>query len=411
MKTNFFETLRSQFPVLKTGTIYFDSAATSLKPKTMIDALNDYYTSYSFSSHNHVVSIIQQKMDQTRSNLKTYLNVEVDELVFTSGATEGSNIIAHGLSQNLKPQDEIILNRLEHASNVLPWIKYAKEKNLIIKWVDLNLDFKIDCENIIEMISDKTKIISFASTFNTTGTTNDIETIIKKIKQKNPEIIIVVDYTQTIAFQKHDFKVLDLDFAVFSAHKFFGPTGLGVLYGKKNLLKTIDPLIYGGGMNRTYDEQQIILKSSPQKFEAGTPNIGAIIAFNESIEFAKNYLNSQSLEHLLNLKKYLVTKLNAITAFELDIVATEEAAHTVLFNINNVASEDLAAYFYKHNIIVRGGSSCSKMMAKTPLKQNNFVRVSFQIYNNFEEIDKFVEILKKYSNPIDTLFKLDPTIC
>ena len=411
MKTNYSKSIKNQFPILKTEIIYFDSAATSLKPKAMIDALNEYYSFYSFSSHNNVVNIIKQKIEQTRSNLKTYLNVEANEIVFTSGATEGLNIIAHGLSEQLQPQDEIILNKLEHSSNVLPWIEYANAKNLIIKWAEVNFDFKVDLESILAKITNKTKIVSFASTFNTTGTTNDIKTIVDKIKAKNPSIIVVVDYTQTVAYQRHDFKELDLDFAVFSAHKFFGPTGVGVLFGKHHLLKTMKPLVYGGGMNRTYDEQQIILKPSPQRFEAGTPNIAGIIALNESIEFAKNYLTNESLDHLLDLKTYLVTKLNEITSFELDVVATEKEAHTVLFNINDVSSEDLAAYFYKHNIIVRGGSSCSKLMEKTPLKQNNFVRVSFQIYNNFEEIDKLVEVLKQYSNPIDTLFKPDPTIC
>ncbi len=411
MKTNFIESVRTQFPVLKTGVIYLDSAATSLKPKATIDALNNYYSNYSFSSHNNAVSIINQKIDQTRSNMADYLNVSEKEIVFTSGATEGLNIIANGLTKNLKPKDEIILNKLEHASNVLPWIKYAKENDLVIKWATVNKEFKIDAQSILDQINKKTKIVSFASTFNTTGTTNDLQQIIKKIKAFDSNIIVVIDYTQTIAYHRFDFKALDLDFAVFSSHKFFGPTGLGVLFGKNALLTKMEPLLYGGGMNRTYNEEAIAFKESPDKFEAGTPHIGGIIAFNEAINFAREHLSVKSLEHLSSLKSYLVAKLNEITLFDLDVIATEEAAHTVLFNIREISSEDLAVHFYKHNIIVRGGSSCSKMMAQTYLNQNNFVRVSFQIYNTFKEIDKFVEVLKAFSNPIDTLFKLDPTIC
>ena len=385
---------RDDFEILKSGIIYFDNGATTLKPKILSETISKYYNCYSANAHrgDYDISLkVDTMFEQSRDLVRRLINAnDLSEIIFTSGATDSLNKIVFGYFRDyLNEGDEVILSRSEHASNILPWFELADFKKIKIKYVDLDDDFKINIKSLEKVITPKTKVISLAHTTNVIGDIRDIEKITELAHQK--DILVVVDASQSIPHQKVDVQALDIDFLAFSAHKMCGPTGVGVLYGKRKLLNNIKPIIFGGGMNATFTDDGVRIYSElPYLLEAGTPNIAGVLGFGEVIKYLNNIGFDKIYDHELELKKYALKKLKKIK--NLTIYNENSESGVITFNIDGIFAQDLAVYLNKYKICVRAGSHCAKML-KNDLGIKNTCRISFYFYNTFEEIDRLVEVL------------------
>ena len=388
--------MREDFPMLKKDIIYFDNGATTLKPSILIDSLKDYYENYSANAHrgDYDISLKVDKLyENTRTIIKNFINAKKEsEIAFTSGTTDSLNKIIFGYFRNtLKENDEVLLTLAEHASNVLPWFELKDELNLKLNYIPLDENYELTLENVKKSITPNTKVISIAHVSNVVGDIRPIKEIIEYAHKNN--ILVIVDGAQSVPHIKIDVQDLDIDFLAFSAHKMCGPTGVGVLYGKEELLNNIKPIIFGGGMNASFDYYGIrIYKEAPQLLEAGTPNIADVIAFGKVVE----YLNKIGIENIekkeKELKKYLVEKLSQNE--NIIIYNKNSESGIVTFNYKDIFAQDLAIYLNKYNICVRAGNHCAKIL-KEELKVKNTCRVSLYFYNTKEEIDKLVEVLNK----------------
>ena len=388
---------REDFPLLKEEIIYFDNGATSLKPKCVIDKMVDYYTNYPANAHRGDYDLsykVDREYESTRELVKDFINAQyLEEIVFTSGATESLNMITNGFFANLlEPGDEVLITTSEHASNVLPWFNLANKKGIKISYIPLDNNYYVTIDNLKRVIKPETKVISIAGITNVIGDIRPIKEICKLAHENN--IFVVVDGAQMVPHMKVDVQDLDVDFLAFSAHKMCGPTGVGVLYGKKELLEHLEPTILGGGMNESFDNpSEVILSELPTRLEAGTRNIAGVIGFGEAIK----YLNKIGMDNIhkqeISLRKYLIDKLLPLKY--IDIINIESDSGIVTFNVSGIFSQDVAYYLNKYNICVRAGNHCAKIL-KSSVGVNNTVRVSLYFYNTFEEIDSLVELLSDY---------------
>ena len=385
---------REDFPMLNSNIIYFDNGATTFKPKCVIDKMNEYYMEYTANAHrgDYQNSVkVDMEYENARNLVQDFINARYrEEIVFTSGTTESLNMIANGFFGNLlESGDEILITKSEHASNVLPWFNLVSKLGVVIKYIPLDQNYYVTLANVKKMITPRTKLISLAQITNVIGDERPIKEITKFAHQNN--IFVVVDGAQSLPHMKVDVEDLDVDFLAFSAHKMLGPTGIGVLYGKKELLENLEPLNLGGGMNESFDNPNSVqLKSLPSRLEAGTPNIAGAIGFGEAI----NYLNKLGMNNIHNyekeLRKYLIDKL--IPLKHIDIIDIESDAGVVAFNVEGIFSQDVAVYLDKYNICVRAGNHCAKIL-KDEVGVKNTCRVSLYFYNTKEEIDRLVELL------------------
>ena len=386
---------REDFPMLKNDVIYFDNGATTLKPQVMIDSIVDYYSNYSTNAHRGSYDLslkVSELYENTRNLVKEFINAKSNkEIIFTSGTTDSINKIVFGYFKNiLKPGDEVLLNKSEHASNVLPWYELADSLNLKIKFIDLNNDYTLNIDSLEKLISENTKVLSIASITNVVGDTRDLKRIINLCHKHN--ILVLVDGAQSMGHLKIDVTDLDVDFLAFSAHKMYGPTGVGVLYGKEELLKNIKPIIFGGGMNSSYGSDMTrIYDELPELLEAGTQNIAGVIGFGTVIK----YLNKIGLDNINKyeheLKEYAINKLKNNS--NLIIYNSNILGNIITLNYKDVFAEDLANYLNKYKICVRAGNHCSKIL-KDELNIKNTVRISLAFYNTKEEIDILAKVLE-----------------
>ena len=386
---------REDFPLLKQDIIYFDNGATSLKPKILSDKISDYYNNYSANAHrgDYDISLkVDDSFEKTRNLVKEFINAKsTKEIIFTSGTTDSLNKIIFGyFKYNLKENDEVILTKSEHASNVLPWFELADELKLKIRYIDLDDNLSVTINNLKKCININTKVISLALITNVVGDIRPIKEIISLAHPNN--ILVIGDAAQSIAHTKTDVRDLDIDFLAFSAHKMYGPTGVGVLYGKEELLNNIRPIIFGGGMNATYVSTGIrVYDDIPYLLEAGTQNIAGVIGFGSVIE----YINSIGIERIeeyeKELKKYAVKRLEEVK--DIIIINKNTDSSIITFNIKDIFAQDLAIYLNKYHICVRAGNHCSKIL-KENIGIKNTCRASLSFYNTKEEIDKLVEVLK-----------------
>lgn len=386
---------REDFELLNQSVIYFDNGATTLKPKVLSEAIGKYYNEYSANAHrgDYDMSLkVDTMYEKTRFLVKEYINAKnMEEIIFTSGATDSLNKIIFGYFKNiLTSDDEILLTKSEHASNVLPWFELSDEIGFKIKYIELNEKKQVTIENLKKAITEKTKVISIAHVTNVVGDVRPLKDIISIAHQNN--ILVVVDAAQSVPHIKVDVQDLDIDFMSFSAHKMYGPTGVGVLYGKKELLNNIKPIEFGGGMNSSFmSDGTRIYNELPHLLEAGTPNIAGVIGFGAVIE----YLNKIGIEKInqyeLELREYAVEQLKKID----DIIIYNEYSESAIVTINKKAvfAQDLAIYLNKYHICVRAGNHCAKIL-KDELGIKNTVRISFSFYNTKEEIDKLITALK-----------------
>ena len=392
------EKLRKEFPWFSTnkGWCYFDSAATTLKPRYVLDKEREYYEKYGCNPHNSD-SVFAWKthklIDESRNKVAELLNCSLNEIIFTSGATESLNLIANGLKKLVNKDDEVILTYLEHTSNILPWFELKKHTRSKLVWVGKN---KLPTEHdILSAITKRTKIVTFCDVSNILGNFIDCNLLAKKIKQYNPNIVVVVDAAQSLPHIKHDLKDSNIDFLAFSGHKMLGPTGIGVCYINEKWIPKIEPLKFGGGMNSIVNANKntFTYAIGVNKFEGGTPNVAGIIGISAAITYLNKLGWNNISKHELELKHYFNKKVNSIKNIE---YYNERSTHGIIFfNIKGVSSQDLANYLGSKKIIVRSGLSCAKA-SNISTNISSAVRVSLYIYNTKKEIDYLIKILKNF---------------
>jgi len=389
---------REDFPMLKNGIIYFDNGATTFKPKSVIDKITSYYSLYTSNAHRgdyDISLIVDKNYEEVRSKVKTFINCnDAREIVFTSGATMSLNMVVFGfMKYALKAGDEVLITKSEHASNILPWLELEREIGIKVKYIPLNEIYELDIEEVKRNITKNTKVISLAHVTNTIGDIRPVEEIGKLCHDNN--IYFVLDGAQSVPHLKTDVQKINCDFLCFSGHKMLGPTGIGVLYGKKELLENMKPLILGGGMNSSFTDSFYELKEVPTRFEAGTQNIEGVIGLGAAIDYLGKLDMEKVHNYELELRKYLIEKLEKIP--NVKVYNKNVVSNTVLFNLDNVFAQDTSVYLNKHNICVRAGNHCAKIL-KDELGIRNTCRISLYFYNTKEEINELVNVLEKSYN-------------
>lgn len=386
---------REDFPAIDENLIYFDNSATSLKPKCVIDKMVEYYSKYTSNIHrgdyNNAIRT-NKEYDETRDVVKDFIHAKnSDEIVFTSGTTDSMNTIVFGYFKNiLNKDDEVLITKSEHASNVLPWFVLEKMGKCTVKYIPLNEDHEVTLENVKSSITKNTKVISIAHVSNVIGDVRDIEGIGGVAKENN--LYFVVDAAQSVSHINIDVVKSNVSFLAFSGHKMCGPTGVGVLYGKGDYLKDLVPLKYGGGMNESFESDKCyVLKNYPTNLEAGTPPIAEVIGLKEAINYVTKIGVDNIHKHELELKKYLISKIENMD--NIIIYNKNSESGIVTFNIKDVFAQDTSIYLNTYGIAIRAGNHCAKIL-KDEIDIKNTCRISFYIYNTFEEVDKLVEALK-----------------
>jgi len=393
------EKIRADFPILQRKVngkplVYFDNAATSQTPKIVIDAIVDYYSNYNANIHRGVHSLSQEatdKYEQARIILQKHFNAKYAyEMIFTSGTTQSINMVASGFSSLLKKGDEIIVSALEHHSNIVPWQMLCEKTEAILKVIPMNDEGALVMSTYEELLSENTKLVFCNHISNALGTINPIEEIIEKAHKVGAAVLI--DGAQSTPHMKVDFQALDVDFYVTSAHKVCGPTGVGFLYGKQEWLEKLPAYQGGGEMIETVTFEKTTYAGLPHKFEAGTPNICGGIAFGVAID----YLNSIGFDAIATYEQELLgygtQELSKIDGVR--IYGTSNKTSVISFNVGEIHPYDIGSILDKLGIAVRTGHHCAQPIMDF-YKIPGTVRASFAFYNTKQEIDVFIEGLKK----------------
>ncbi|AHH13585.1 cysteine desulfurase [Borrelia hermsii] len=401
--------IRKDFPILNKTIndkkiIYFDNAATSQKPQSVISSVVEYYANYNANVHRsgHGLAIQSSlKVEETRKIIKRFINAKSSKnIIFNSGTTDGTNTIANSLllSKLLKENDEIITTTLEHNSNLLPWINIAKYLNLKIKLAKFNEMGIIQPDEIKNLITDKTKIITISGINNILGTIQDLETI-GKIARDN-KIILFIDAAQMAPHMNIDVEKINCDFLVFSGHKMLAPTGIGVLYISDKIIDKLNSSKLGG--NAIEDifiengEPNFKTLEPPNKFESGTPNIAGIIGLGKAIEYINNISMDFIQEHDRELIEYCVARLKEIDEVEFILNKDIKRKSIISFTVKDIHSHDVETYLDTMGIATRSGKTCAYLaFLSENIKKNHLLRISFYLYNTKKEIDIFISSLKK----------------
>lgn len=387
--------IKKDFPVLNNNPdlVYLDTGATALKPKCVIDKINEYYDKYGVNVNRGVYELSYEattEYEETRTLTAKFLNAREKEIVFTKGASNGLNMVALGFGMDyIQEGDEIITTELEHHSNVLPWMNVAKKKNATLKYIELDSTGRITVEAFKKTITEKSKVLAITYVSNVMGYITPIKEIIKIAHEHN--IIVVVDAAQVVPHMKVDVQDLDCDFLAFSAHKMFGPTGFGILFGKYKYLKKMSPIEYGGDMIDVVEKYEATTKDAPYKFETGTPPIAEAIAFKEAIKYIESIGYDRIHEHeqiLLNYAREKLSKVEGITIYN----PTAETA-IITFNINKAHPHDAATIFDEYHVALRAGHHCAQLITKW-LDCVATLRACIYVYNDYHDIDVFVEAVK-----------------
>lgn len=377
--------------MLEKSLIYFDNAATTFKPNQVINSVIDYYSNYTANAHRGDYDIsyeVDTKYEGVRKKVKEFINAKKDEeIVFTSGTTQSLNMIVNGFFKDyLNGGDEVLLTKAEHASNILPWFNI--EKDIKIKYIELDNEL-VTLDNVIKSITPNTKVISLAHITNVIGDERPIKEITDYAHKHN--ILVVLDAAQSAPHVKIDVENLGVDFMGFSGHKMCGPTGIGVLYGKYELLNKLNPQNVGGGMNNDFESNMTYrYKELPYRLEAGTPNIEGVIGLGSAIDYINSIGINNIENYVSNLRSYAIDKLSKLK--NIDIYNKDIKSSTIIFNVRGVHSQDTSTYLNKHGICVRAGNHCAKIL-KDEIGVTNTCRISLYFYNTKEDIDKLVEVL------------------
>lgn len=392
--------LRKQFPILTTSKseepfIYLDSGATSQKPLKVIEAVDVFYREQNANVHRGLHTLSAEAttaFEQAREKVANFLNVQSKEIVWTSGATDSINIIANGIKAQLNQGDVICVSALEHHANIVPWQELCKEKGCILKVLPITQQGVLDLELSLTLISEwRPKLIATSHASNALGNIQPVEKIIEAARKVGAKTVL--DGAQAFMHLRPDLRKLDCDFYVFSAHKALGPTGLGVLYGKYEQLNALDPLRFGGEMIKEVSFEQTSFQDAPSKFEAGTPNISAVIGFSAAIDFLNSINQKELQQYEETLYHYLLTQLNGIEGIII-YGDTENNIGTISFRYKNEHHFDLATLLNGYGVAIRSGHHCTQPLMKA-LGIDGTIRVSLAFYNNHGDIDAFIHALKE----------------
>ena len=403
--------LRQDFPMFQNGVkmqgkplVFLDNASTTFKPYAVEKAVNEYFETMTANSHRGDYDLcynIDVRIDEAREALARFINADKKEIVFTSGTSMSINLIAYGYgTKYLTKDDEILITQAEHASNVLPWFKVGEMTGCKINYIPLNNEGKLVPENLKKVISKKTKIIAVAHVTNVLGFIVDIKEIARIAHEYGA--IVVCDGAQSVPHMPTNVKDLDVDFLSFSGHKMIGPTGIGVLYGKYELLEKTNPFMTGGGMNAKFDMcGDVTYLAPPAKFEAGTQNIEGIFGLRAAVEYLSNVGMENIREYEADLRKYAIEKLKSNDK----VILYNETAESgiITFNIKDVFAQDEATYLNSQGIACRSGQHCAKVLLDY-LGEVATVRASLYFYNTKEDIDIFVSALEKGGDFLDAYF-------
>ena len=393
--------IRGQFPVLNREVkgkplVYLDNAATSQKPQVVLDALLNYYTEYNANIHRGIHTLAEEAtaaFEATRDTVKQFINAGArEQIIFTRGTTEGINLVAQTWGrQNIKAGDEILVSNMEHHSNIVPWYVLCQEKGAVLKVVPINEEGELIMDEFEKLLTEKTKIVSIVHASNALGTVNPVKEIIKAAHKKGA--VVLIDGAQSSVHLDIDVQQLDCDFFAFSSHKVYGPTGVGVLYGKKDLLEAM-PVYQGGGeMIKEVYFDKVIYNDLPYKFEAGTPNIADTVAFKAALDFTTRLGKDKIRKHEDELLRYATEQLEQVPGLKI-IGKAREKVSVISFTIEKAHPQDLGILLDNRGIAVRTGYHCAQ-----PLMDRFCIpgttRASFAVYNTKEEVDELVLGLHK----------------
>ena len=391
--------IKKDFPLLENENItYLDSGATTQKPIQVIKAVEEFYQKYNANPHRGAYSLSVEATEQyenTRTKIAKFINAKHrEEIIFSKNATESLNLIAYSYGlDNLKKDDEVVISIMEHHSNLVPWQKMTKQTGSKLNYMYINENYEITDEEIESKITDQTKIVGITHVSNVLGTINNVKKIIKYAHKKGA--VVIVDASQSIPHMKIDVQELDADFLVFSGHKMLAPLGIGVLYGKREILNKMTPFLMGGDMIEYVYEQETTFAPLPNKFEAGTQNVEGVIGLGAAIDYIENlgYDKIQEIEHeVISYARQELSKLDYLTLYT---TPNEENHSSVIsFNINGVHPHDVASILDSEGVCVRSGNHCAQPLMRF-LGIDSTCRASFYIYNTKDDVDKLVKALDK----------------
>lgn len=403
------EQIKKDFPLLENENItYLDSGATTQKPIQVIKAVEKFYQKYNANPHRGAYSLSVEATEQyenTRTKIAKFINAKHrEEIIFSKNATESLNLIAYSYGlDNLKKDDEVVISIMEHHSNLVPWQKMTKQTGSKLNYMYINENYEITDEEIENKITDKTKIVGITHVSNVLGTINNVKKIIKYAHKKGA--VVIVDASQSIPHMKIDVQDLDADFLVFSGHKMLAPLGIGVLYGKREILNKMTPFLMGGDMIEYVYEQDTTFAPLPNKFEAGTQNVEGVIGLGAAIDYIENlgYDKIQEIEHeVISYARQELSKLDYLTLYT---TPNEENHSSVIsFNIKGVHPHDVASILDSEGVCVRSGNHCAQPLMRF-LGIDSTCRASFYIYNTKEDVDKLVKALDKAYNMFKNYIK------
>ena len=396
---------KKDFPILKQkvhgkNLVYLDSAASSQKPKRVIEAIKKYYETMNANVHRGVYKFSEEATiayEDAHKTVRDFINAKKTnegEIIFTSGTTASINTVAYSFClQNIKKGDEIIVSEMEHHSNLVPWQQLANMKGAKLKIVKMNEGFEIDMEDLKKQTTNKTKIAALNHISNSLGSINDVKAATEILHDKNA--LSCIDAAQSVPHMPIHVQKIDCDFLAFSGHKMCGPTGTGVLFGKEELLKNMSPFMFGGGMINSVTFKQTTWANSPEKFEAGTPNIAGAVGLAEAVNYLKKAGMQDVLKHEQQLTKYALERLQSTSGVEIyGKKEIKNRAGVISFNIKGVHAHDVASVLDTEGIAVRAGHHCTQPLMEL-LKTKATVRASFYIYNTKEDVDKLIEAIEK----------------
>ncbi|AWV96834.1 cysteine desulfurase [Arcticibacterium luteifluviistationis] len=395
------DNIRAEFPILDQDIngkklVYFDNAATTQKPQVVIDAISNYYTGYNSNIHrgvHHLAEKATSAFELSRKTIKEFINAEsTEEIIFTYGTTDGINLVAQTYGRSfLKAGDEIIISTMEHHSNIVPWQMLCEEKGCVLKVIPINDEGDILFDEYKKLLSEKTKIVSVVYASNALGTVNPIAEIIEEAHKVGA--VTLVDAAQAMSHIDIDVQALDIDFLCFSAHKLYGPTGMGALYGKKELLNKMPPWRGGGEMIKEVTFEKTTYNELPYKFEAGTPNIADVIGITAAIDYVNKLGKKNIADYENELLEYATERFEAISG--LKIIGRAKVKVSVLsFVIDGIHPQDIGVLLDQQGIAIRTGHHCTQpLMQRLDLVGTS--RASFAVYNTKGEIDRMVEGIEK----------------
>lgn len=393
--------IRSDFPMLQGKRmqshplVYLDNGATTLKPRQVIDAVVSYYENYSANAHRGDYDLsyyVDKEYEQTRADIARFLHAETEEIVYTSGASEGLNLVAYGYGRKYLQEGDIILTSVaEHASCILPWMRVAQETGAIIEYIPLDAEGRMHYEQFEMRMNQNVKVIALAHISNVLGYVLPMKKMCALAHQYGA--IVVVDGAQSVPHIPIDVKDMDCDFLAFSAHKMCGPTGIGALYGKKKLLKMMDPLLLGGDSNARFDVSgNILYKDIPYKFESGTQPIEGIFGFHAAIQYLENLGLANIHTYEMQLHAYAIDGLSRME--NIILFNPNNDTGIITFNVKGVFAQDAASFFNANGIAVRSGQHCAKLLNEK-LDTSATLRASLYFYNSQEDVDRFLDVCSK----------------